>query len=64
MNRIEKSLQSISGVTQLNATASEGSACFQLRFNFDRNMIEASDDVRNAIAAVRYKLPTNAGAHY
>ncbi len=58
VNRIEKSLQSISGVTQLNATASEGSAYFQLRFNFDRNMIEASDDVRNAIAAVRYKLPT------
>ena len=58
VNRIEKSLQSISGVTQLNASASEGGAYFSLRFNFDRNMIEASDDVRNAIASVRYKLPT------
>jgi HAE1 family hydrophobic/amphiphilic exporter-1 len=57
VNRIEKSLQSISGVNQLNATANEGSAYFSLRFNFDRNMIEASDDVRNAIASVRYKLP-------
>ena len=58
VNRIEKSLQSISGVRQLNASANEGSAYFTLIFNFDRNMIEASDDVRNAIASVRYKLPT------
>lgn len=58
VSRIEKSLQSISGVTQLYASAREGSANFTLIFNFNRNMIEASDEVRNAIAGVRYKLPT------
>ncbi|MEC5215735.1 HAE1 family hydrophobic/amphiphilic exporter-1 [Actimicrobium sp. GrIS 1.19] len=57
INRIEKALQSISGVYQINATANEGSATIVIRFNFDKNMIEASDEVRNAIASVRYKLP-------
>lgn len=57
INRIEKPLQSISGVYQLNATAYEGAAQFVIMFNFKRNMIEASDEVRNAIASVRYKLP-------
>ena len=57
INRIEKSLQSISGVYQLRATASEGSASIVIIFNFNKNMIEASDEVRNAISSVRYKLP-------
>ncbi|MCE3263526.1 MAG: acriflavin resistance protein [Pseudoduganella sp.] len=58
VNRLEKSLQSISGVTDTYSTSREGSAGIELRFNFDKNLIEASDEVRNAIAAVRYKLPT------
>ncbi len=57
INRIEKSFQSIPGVTQLNSNANEGNANFFLEFSFDKNLIEASDEVRNAIAAVRYKLP-------
>lgn len=57
VNRLEKSLQSVNGVTETRAFANEGSAYFILIFNFDRNLIEAADDVRNAIAAVRYKLP-------
>jgi hydrophobe/amphiphile efflux-1 (HAE1) family protein len=57
VNRLEKSMQSIPGVHELNATANEGSANFWIQFEFDRNIIEASDDIRNAIAAVRYKLP-------
>ncbi|MFC3106769.1 efflux RND transporter permease subunit [Undibacterium arcticum] len=58
INRIEKSLQSISGVYQVRSTASESNASIVLIFNFNKNMIEASDEVRNAIASVRYKLPT------
>jgi len=57
INRLEKSLQSITGVTQLNSTASEGQASIELQFNFSKNLIEATDDIRNSIAAVRYKLP-------
>ncbi len=58
INRLEKSLQSISGVANVSAEAKEGSATFEIEFSFKKNLIEASDDVRNAIAAVRYKLPT------
>lgn len=58
IDRIEKQMQSISGVYELRANANEGSGNFQIRFNFDKNMIEAAEEVRNAIAAVRYKLPT------
>ena len=57
INRVEKSLQSITGVYQIRATASESNATVVILFNFNKNMIEASDEVRNAIALVRYKLP-------
>jgi HAE1 family hydrophobic/amphiphilic exporter-1 len=58
VSRIEKSMQGISGVDRLSSTAREGSAQLVLIFDFDKNLIEAADEVRNAIAAVRYKLPT------
>jgi hydrophobic/amphiphilic exporter-1 (mainly G- bacteria), HAE1 family len=58
VNRIEKSMQTISGIDRVAATASEGNARFVLFFNFDKNMIEAADEVRNAIGTVRHKLPT------
>ncbi len=57
INRIEKALQGISGVDRLSSTANEGSANLTLFFNFDKNMVIAADEVRNAIASVRYKLP-------
>ncbi|MES2300038.1 MAG: efflux RND transporter permease subunit [Pseudomonadota bacterium] len=57
INRIEKSFQSITGVDKLYSTASEGNASFFLRLSFKKSVIEATDDVRNAIGAVRYKLP-------
>ena len=58
INRLEKSLQSISGVKEVYGTASEGNARFDVQFDFKKNMIEATDEVRNAISALRYKLPT------
>src|SRR4051812_36872320 len=57
MNRLEKPLQAIAGVEKLQGFMNEGSAFIQLEFGFKKNLIEASDDVRNAIAGVRYKLP-------
>ncbi|MEO7245236.1 MAG: efflux RND transporter permease subunit [Rubrivivax sp.] len=57
INRIEKALQGISGIDQLRSTASEGNAQLVLFFDFNKNLIEAADEVRNAIASVRYKLP-------
>ncbi|MDB5793265.1 MAG: AcrB/AcrD/AcrF family protein [Massilia sp.] len=57
IDRLEKQMQSVQGVTEVTSYANEGSATLVLEFDFDRNLIEASDDVRNAISAVRYKLP-------
>lgn len=57
VNRIEKALQSLSGVYRLDSTSGEGSASLFIYFDFKKNMIEATDEVRNAIASVRYKLP-------
>jgi hydrophobic/amphiphilic exporter-1 (mainly G- bacteria), HAE1 family len=57
VNRIEKTLQSIPQVYQLRATASESNAQFVVIFNFKKNMAEASEEIRNAIASVRHKLP-------
>ena len=57
INRIEKALQSIPQVYEIRSTASEGQAQIIIIFNFKKNMSEASDEIRNAIASVRYKLP-------
>ncbi|MDP3759257.1 MAG: efflux RND transporter permease subunit [Ramlibacter sp.] len=57
INRIEKSLQSISGVYEIRSTAKDSNASIIVIFNFNKNMIEAAEEVRNAISTVRYKLP-------
>jgi hydrophobic/amphiphilic exporter-1 (mainly G- bacteria), HAE1 family len=57
INRIEKSMQTISGVDQVRSTAREGNAQIVLIFHFDKNMVEAAEEARNAIGVVRHKLP-------
>ncbi len=57
VNRIEKSLQGIPGVYEVRSTAKDSSASITVIFNFNKNMVEAADEFRNAISTVRYKLP-------
>ncbi|HEX6703509.1 MAG TPA: efflux RND transporter permease subunit [Albitalea sp.] len=57
VNRIEKALQSITGVDEVRSTAAESQARIVMVFKFQKNMIEAADEVRNAIGTVRHKLP-------
>jgi HAE1 family hydrophobic/amphiphilic exporter-1 len=57
VDRVEKALQSIPQVYQIRTTASESSAQIVIIFNFKKNMSEAADEIRNAIASVRHKLP-------
>jgi HAE1 family hydrophobic/amphiphilic exporter-1 len=57
INRVEKALQSIPQVYQIRSTSSESAASVVIIFNFKKNMVEASDEIRNAIASVRHKLP-------
>ena len=42
---------------EIRSTASEGSAQIVIIFNFKKDMVEAADEIRNAIGSVRYKLP-------
>jgi HAE1 family hydrophobic/amphiphilic exporter-1 len=57
INRVEKAIQSIPQVKETHSTASESSGRIVIIFDFKKDMAEAGDDVRNAIASVRYKLP-------
>ncbi len=57
INRIEKALQGIPGIDQVRSTADEGQAQIVMIFHFGKNMVVASDEARNAIGSVRFKLP-------
>jgi HAE1 family hydrophobic/amphiphilic exporter-1 len=57
INRIEKPLQSVPGVREIRSTASEGSAQIVINFSYGKDLVEAADEIRNAIGSVRYKLP-------
>ncbi len=57
VSRIEKPLQGIAGVDHVYAEANEGGANIWIAFNFTKNMLEASDEARAVIAAVRFKMP-------
>src|SRR5215210_7944203 len=57
INRVEKSLQSIPQVYEIRSTSSESNAQIVIIFDFKKDMSESGDQVRNAIATVRYKLP-------
>jgi HAE1 family hydrophobic/amphiphilic exporter-1 len=59
INRVERAFQGIEGVDtgRSRAVASEGQAEFILIFHFHKDLSQASDEVRNAIGTVRYKLP-------
>ena len=59
IERIESAMTTIPGLVNLNATARESNASFQMEFEFDKNMLEASQQVRDSIASVRDKLPTD-----
>jgi hydrophobic/amphiphilic exporter-1 (mainly G- bacteria), HAE1 family len=57
INRVEKPLMSIPQIQDIYSTASESQASFTIVFDFKKDMSEAGDEIRNAIASVRYKLP-------
>lgn len=57
VNRIEKSLLSIPQVYEIRSISSESNARIIIIFDFKKDMSEAGDEIRNAIASVRHKLP-------
>jgi HAE1 family hydrophobic/amphiphilic exporter-1 len=57
VDRIEDRFSGISGVDKINSTAVDGAARVVVTFDFDKPVDQATQDVRDAISAVRGQLP-------
>jgi HAE1 family hydrophobic/amphiphilic exporter-1 len=58
LNRVEDSMATITGMRELRSYARESNAVIVAIFEFDKDLIEASQELRDAVAVVRDKLPT------
>jgi HAE1 family hydrophobic/amphiphilic exporter-1 len=58
LDPIEEQVASIAGVKRIMSKAYDGYALLMIEFQFDKDLNEASQDVRDAIAGVRIDLPT------
>jgi len=56
---LERQLSTIAGVDTMNSTNGQGITLITLRFNLDRNIDAAAQDVQAAITAAGRQLPTN-----
>src|SRR2546423_8560446 len=57
VSRLEDKISGISGVDKLNSTSRDGFAQIVVQFVFSRDANQATQDVRDAISAVRGQLP-------
>ncbi|MGH7615872.1 MAG: efflux RND transporter permease subunit, partial [Gemmatimonadaceae bacterium] len=57
VTRLEDRLSGISGVDKLNSTSTDGFAQIIIQFVFSKDVNQATQDVRDAISAVRAQLP-------
>jgi hydrophobic/amphiphilic exporter-1 (mainly G- bacteria), HAE1 family len=57
LNPVEEAIQGISGVDMMQGTALDSYAQVFIQFEFGKNMQEASQQVRDAISAIRQDLP-------
>ena len=57
VTRLEDKLSGISGVEKINSTSTDGFAQIVIQFSFSKPVSEATQDVRDAISAVRSQLP-------
>src|SRR5436305_13997342 len=55
--RLEDKISGISGVDKLNSTSTDGFAQIIIQFVFSKDVNQATQDVRDAISAVRGQLP-------
>jgi len=58
VDRLEARISGISGLDKLTSTSSDGFAQIIVQFKFDKPTDQATQDVRDAISAVRAQLPT------
>jgi hydrophobic/amphiphilic exporter-1 (mainly G- bacteria), HAE1 family len=57
ISRIEDKISGISGVDKINSTATDGFAQIIVQFVFSKPVDQATQDIRDAISAVRAQLP-------
>ena len=57
ITRLEDKLSGISGVDKLNSTSTDGFGQIVIQFVFSKDVNQATQDVRDAISAVRSQLP-------
>ena len=57
VGRIEDKMSGISGVEKINSTSTDGFAQIIIQFVFSQDVNQATQDVRDAISAVRAQLP-------
>ncbi len=58
LNPIEEAIASISGVKKVTGKAEDGFAFVLIEFIFEKPLPEATQDIRDAISAIRNDLPT------
>ena len=58
IDRVEDRIAAISGLDQLRSTSTDGFAQIIVQFQFGKKTDEATQDVRDALSAVRAQLPT------
>ena len=58
LDPIEEQVASIAGVKRIMSKAYDGYAMLMVEFQFDKDLNEASQDVRDAISTVRIDLPS------
>jgi HAE1 family hydrophobic/amphiphilic exporter-1 len=57
LNRIEEAVSGISGVDRMQGTAQDGFANLTVFFVFEKDIQQASQDIRDKISAIRDQLP-------
>jgi HAE1 family hydrophobic/amphiphilic exporter-1 len=55
--KVEDAVASIPGIKRIISTVTEGQSMTQIEFNLDIGLDRATNDVRNAVAAIRQNLP-------
>lgn len=58
--KIEDAVASVVGIEHINSTIDEGTSTTSIQFQFERNMSDAVDDVRDAVTRIRSDLPADA----
>ena len=58
VTRLEDKISGISGVDKINSTSTDGFAQIVVQFVFSKSVDQATQEIRDAISAVRSQLPT------